>query len=128
MEAQSWLYILASQRNGTLYTGVAANLLRRIWEHLDGIIPGFTRRYGVKRFVWYEVHGEVRDAIAREKAIKRWRRAWKLALIEAENPQWLDLYETMNGGPVALNPQTCVIPDAAPKARRSGTQRPIQRT
>jgi putative endonuclease len=128
MEAQSWLYILASQRNGTLYTGVAANLLRRIWEHLDGIIPGFTRRYGVKRFVWYEVHGEVRDAIAREKAIKRWRRAWKLALIEAENPQWLDLYETMNGGPVALNPQTCVIPDAAPKARRSGTQGPIQRT
>ena len=128
MEAQSWLYILASQRNGTLYTGVTTNLLRRIWEHRDGIIPGFTRRYGVKRLVWYEVHGEVRDAIAREKAIKRWRRAWKLALIEAENPQWLDLYETMNGGPVALNPQTCVIPDAAPKARRSGTQRPIQRT
>jgi putative endonuclease len=94
MEARSWVYILASQRNGTLYTGVTTNLLRRVWEHREGILPGFTKTYGVKRLVWSETHGSVVEAIAREKAIKRWRRAWKLALIEADNPRWLDLYET----------------------------------
>lgn len=110
MDAPSWAYILASRRNGTLNTGVTTNLLRRVWEHREGLIPGFTRDHGVHRLVWFETHGDVREAIAREKAIKRWRRAWKLALIEADNPQWLDLYETMNGGPVWIPPQEIVAP------------------
>jgi putative endonuclease len=96
VDAQSWVYILASRRNGTLYTGVTTNLLRRVWEHREGFIPGFTKTYDVKRLVWFETYGSVVEAIAREKAIKRWRRAWKLALIEAENPQWLDLYESFS--------------------------------
>ena len=79
-------------KNGTLYVGVTTNLLRRAWEHREGLIEGFTTRYGVKRLVWYEVHGPVLEAIAREKAIKRWRRPWKIALIEAANPTWRDLY------------------------------------
>ena len=110
VEAESWVYILATRRNGTLYTGVTTDLIRRVWEHRDGVTPGFTSRYGVKRLVWHEVHGDVRVAIAREKAIKRWRRAWKLALIEADNPQWLDLHKTMNGGPVVLAPTNWIIP------------------
>jgi putative endonuclease len=90
------VYILASQRNGTLYTGVTSNLARRVFEHREEAIKGFTSRYGVKRLVWYEGFSTVYDAIAAEKRIKRWRRAWKLELIEKLNPQWLDLYETFN--------------------------------
>ena len=96
MERESYVYILASGRNGTLYVGVTTNLSRRIWEHREELAKGFTSKYGVKKLVWYEVHCEIGNAIGREKLIKRWRRAWKLALIEAENPQWLDLYETLN--------------------------------
>jgi len=92
-ELRSFVYIMASGRNGTLYTGVTTNLTRRVWEHREGIVPGFTERYGVKFLVWFEEHSEVTQAIAREKTIKRWRRAWKLALIERDNPQWRDLYE-----------------------------------
>jgi len=95
MEPSSFVYILASGRNGTLYTGVTTNLLRRAWEHREGVLEGFTRKYGVHRLVWYETHGPVLEAIAREKAIKRWRRAWKIALIEAGNPLWRDLYEDL---------------------------------
>jgi putative endonuclease len=75
---------------------VTTDLARRVWEHREGLLPGFTRDYGVKRLVWCETHDDVLGAIDREKIIKRWRRAWKLALIEADNPQWLDLYETLN--------------------------------
>jgi putative endonuclease len=96
MEARSWVYILASKRNGTLYTGVTTNLLRRVWEHRQGLIPGFTKTYNVKSLVWFETHGDVRQAITREKSIKRWRRIWKLALIVADNPQWRDLYEELS--------------------------------
>ncbi len=96
MERESFVYILASVRNGTLYTGVTANLTQRVWQHREALTKGFTSKYGVKKLVWYEVHGDIGEAITREKRIKRWRRAWKLALIEAENPQWLDLYETWN--------------------------------
>jgi putative endonuclease len=96
MEARSWVYILASERNGTLYTGVTTNLLRRVWEHRQGLIPGFTKTYNVKSLVWFETHGDVRQAITREKSIKRWRRIWKLALIVADNPQWRDLYEELS--------------------------------
>ena len=90
------VYILASQRNGTLYTGVTGNLPRRIYEHREFLIPGFTRKHGVHLLVWYEPHGEMTAAIKREHQIKRWRRAWKLALIEERNPDWRDLYLDFN--------------------------------
>jgi len=93
--ALSYVYIMASGRNGTLYTGVTTDLARRTYEHREGQLEGFTRKYAVKMLVWFEIHESVTSAIAREKAIKRWRRAWKLALIEADNPQWRDLYETL---------------------------------
>ena len=95
MAALSYVYIMASGRNGTLYTGVTTDLARRTYEHREGQLEGFTRKYAVKMLVWFEIHESVTSAIAREKAIKRWRRAWKLALIEADNPQWRDLYETL---------------------------------
>jgi len=91
-----FVYILASQRNGTLYVGVTNDLSRRVWEHREGAPSGFTRKYGVIRLVYYEGFQDIDYAIRREKTLKRWRRAWKLQLIEAENPQWLDLYETLN--------------------------------
>jgi putative endonuclease len=93
MEPCSFVYLMANRRNGTLYTGVTTNLLRRVWEHREGVIDGFTKTYDVKRLVWFEQHESIHDAIAREKSIKRWRRAWKMALIERDNPLWRDLYE-----------------------------------
>lgn len=95
MEKRGYVYILASRRNGTLYVGVTADLLRRIWEHREGILDGFTARYGCKILVWFEVHDRIDDAIRREKQIKEWRRAWKLRQIEATNPDWSDLYPTL---------------------------------
>ena len=96
MERVSYVYILAGARNGTLYVGVTNDLSRRVWEHREKLMPGFTRKHGVTKLVWYEVHDEIGAAIQREKLIKRWRRAWKLELIERMNPLWLDLYETLN--------------------------------
>ena len=90
-----YVYIMASKRNGTLYTGVTTGLEGRAWEHREGLIPGFTAKYGCKMLVWYEEYFDVRDAIGREKNIKHWRREWKLALIEEMNPNWDDLYETL---------------------------------
>jgi putative endonuclease len=87
------VYILASKRNGTLYTGITSNLIQRVWQHKNNIIEGFTKTYNVKTLVFYEVHNNVESAIAREKRIKKWRRAWKLRLIENMNPQWNDLFE-----------------------------------
>jgi putative endonuclease len=89
------VYILASKRNGTLYIGVTSDLPGRMYEHREGLIPGFTRRYGVKQLVWYESHGRIEDAIQREKNLKHWVRKWKLALLERTNPQWRDLYHEM---------------------------------
>jgi putative endonuclease len=86
------VYVLASQRNGTLYVGVTGDLARRVFEHREGLIEGFTSKYGVTRLVWSEAFSNVHDAIAAEKRIKRWRRAWKIEMIEKTNPQWLDLY------------------------------------
>jgi putative endonuclease len=96
MERLYYVYMLASRRNGTLYVGVTNDLGRRIFEHRTGAVPGFTATYDVKILVWYEVHPSIAEAIAREKRLKRWRRAWKIELIEAANPQWLDLYERLN--------------------------------
>jgi putative endonuclease len=85
--------ILASKRNGTLYTGVTSDLIQRIYQHKEKIYGGFTAKYDVNLLVYYEVHEDIYEAILREKRIKRWRRAWKLELIEKENPNWEDLYE-----------------------------------
>jgi putative endonuclease len=89
---QPAVYIVASKRNGTLYTGVTSNLLRRAWEHREGITRGFTARYGCKCLVWYQSYDDMRSAIAREKQIKSGSRKAKLALIENLNPEWRDLY------------------------------------
>ena len=91
MMKQPAVYIMASRRNGTLYTGVTSDLARRVYEHREGRVGGFTETYGCKLLVWYELHGEMTDAIAREKRIKGGSRRKKLALIEADNPQWRDL-------------------------------------
>jgi len=87
------VYLLARKRNGTLYVGVTSNLTQRIWQHKSDLVEGFTQRYGVHMLVWYETHSMMESAIAREKAIKGWKRAWKMALIETSNPEWRDLYE-----------------------------------
>ncbi len=93
------VYFLASQRNGTLYLGVTSDLVRRVRQHKEGAHPGFTTRYGVSQLVWFEHHSGIAEAIVREKQLKKWRRAWKLELIEASNPGWLDLYErVVHGG------------------------------
>jgi putative endonuclease len=89
--ADYFVYMLASKRNGTLYVGVTNDLGRRIGEHKEKSVPGFTRRHGVDILVWFEVHGDIADAITREKQIKGWNRAWKIRLIEKENSGWNDL-------------------------------------
>ena len=85
-------YILASEKNGTLYIGITSNLIKRIQEHKTEIIKGFTQKYNVKKLVYYEKTEDVNSAIAREKALKKWKRDWKIQLIEKENPNWEDLY------------------------------------
>ena len=91
-----YVYIMASRRDGTLYVGVTANLARRAFEHREGLIDGFTKQHGLKRPVYYEFHDDIRTAIQREKTVKHWLRLWKLALIQDMNPDWTDLYETLN--------------------------------
>lgn len=97
MDQTYHVYILASGRNGTLYKGVTGDLAERCGQHRSGQGSNFTRRYGVHRLVHAEPFADVNEAIAREKAVKKWRRAWKLELIEQGNPQWLDLYDRLNG-------------------------------
>lgn len=91
------VYLLASKRNGTLYVGVTSDLVRRLWEHKTGNFPGFTKDYGVKFLMHFEVFETMDQAIAREKAIKKWHRDWKIQLIEKENPGWRDLAEDLLG-------------------------------
>jgi len=88
-----YVYLLASKRNGILYLGVTRDLVRRVYQHKTKATPGFTSRYGVQRLVWFETYDDPTTAIAREKDVKKWRRAWKLRLIEEANPTWRDLYE-----------------------------------
>ena len=97
MDPIGFVYILASYRNGTLYTGVISDLTRRIAQHRDGSFGGFTEQYAVKTLVWHETLADIETAIRREKPIKRWRRAWKIALIEELNPDWRDLWPTLFG-------------------------------
>ena len=97
MTKQPIVYIMASGRNGTLYTGVTSNPVKRIWEHKHDVIPGFTQRYGAHTLVWFEVHPTMVSAIKRKKNIKGWRREWKLNLIEAVNQNWDDLFTSLTG-------------------------------
>jgi putative endonuclease len=92
---QPAVYILASKRNGTLYIGVTSDLAKRIWEHKNNLVEGFTNCYSVHHLVWYELHERRESAIEREKRLKEWKRIWKLELIENSNPNWLDLYDTI---------------------------------
>ena len=92
---QYYVYIMASKRNGTLYIGVTNNLIRRVYEHKNNLIKGFTSKYGVHRLVYFESTSEVESAILREKQLKKWKREWKLELIEKMNPEWKDLYEEL---------------------------------
>ena len=94
---QYYVYIMASQRNGTLYTGVTSDLVKRVWQHKSGTIQSFTSKYKVNQLVYYEIHSDIREAIKREKNIQAWKRDWKLRLIEAKNPNWNDLYDTITG-------------------------------
>jgi putative endonuclease len=89
------VYILASSRNGTLYTGVTSNLIQRVHQHREHLAAGFTDTYEVTRLVWFEMHETMESAIQREKRIKAWRRLWKLELIEASNPRWDDLWQSI---------------------------------
>ena len=93
---EGWLYIVANIRNGTIYLGVTSDLPQRIWQHREGLIDGFSRKYGCKRLVWFEHYPNLHDARAREAQMKKWKRAWKLELIEKDNPDWRDLWFDLN--------------------------------
>jgi len=90
-----YVYIMANRKNGTIYTGVTSDLIGRIYQHREGLIPGFTKRYGCKLLVWFEVHDDLQDARLRELQIKAWKRTWKIKLIEENNLEWDDLYPTL---------------------------------
>jgi len=92
---QPAVYIMASQRNGTLYIGVTSDLVQRIWQHKHNVVEGFTKKYGVHLLVYFELHDDMEAAIIREKRLKKWNRDWKLRLIEEKNPNWDDLYDSI---------------------------------
>ena len=92
MEKQSYVYMLASRRYGTLYVGVTSNLIKRVWQHREGLADRFTKKYGIKTLVWFEMHYDILEAITREKQIKKWNRKWKIELIQKANPLWIDQY------------------------------------
>jgi putative endonuclease len=96
LSKQPVVYIMASKKNGTLYTGVTSNIVKRVWEHKNGVVAGFTQRYGVHTLVWFEHHPTMESAIKREKCIKAWKRQWKLNLIVKNNENWHDLYESIS--------------------------------
>jgi len=95
MTRQPAVYVLTNKRNGALYTGVTSDLVRRIWEHRHHLVEGFTSQYNVHKLIYFELHDDITQAIIREKQIKKWRRAWKLRMIEAMNPDWKDLYDSI---------------------------------
>ncbi len=118
------VYILASRRNGTLYVGVTSDIARRVWQHKNDQIDGFTKKYGGKLLVYVEMHATMPDAILREKQIKEWRRAWKLALVERANPQWRDLYPDIAG---AAQPPPANSGDALDPGFRRGDEDALDR-
>lgn len=91
-----YVYLLASQPHGTLYIGKTNDLLRRVWEHKNKVVPGFTEKYGVDRLVWFEAHETLEAVFRRERQLKGWKRAWKIQLIEKDNPHWIDLYPSLS--------------------------------
>jgi len=93
MDRQYYVYIVTNKAYGTLYVGITNDLIRRTWEHRNGVVEGFTREHELHRLVWFEVHQDVEEAIRREKLIKKWHRDWKVNLIQARNPEWDDLYK-----------------------------------
>jgi putative endonuclease len=95
MEKGGFVYIMASGRNGTLYIGVTSDLIARVWQHREGVVEGFTKKYGCKLLVWFERHDDIEAAIRREKQMKEWKRLWKLRVIEEMNPDWNDLFESL---------------------------------
>ena len=95
MQKESYVYILASRRNGTLYIGVTSDLIKRVWEHKNKMVGGFTAKYSVDQLVYYEQYRDIMEAIKREKILKKWLRKWKLDLIEKSNPNWVDLYNDL---------------------------------
>ncbi|MFW5427527.1 MAG: GIY-YIG nuclease family protein [Methylophagaceae bacterium] len=92
---QPCVYILSNKKNGVLYIGVTSNLIKRVWEHKNNVVKGFSQKYHLHNLVWFEVHDNMDSAISREKKLKRWLRDWKIILIEKENPEWLDLYTSI---------------------------------
>jgi len=96
MEKQFYVYILASKRNGTLYVGVTSDIVKRVWQHKEKLVEGFTKQYSVDKLVYYEIHENAESAITREKRLKKWKRAWKIELIEEKNPTWEDLYSVVS--------------------------------
>ena len=99
MDKNYYVYILASKRNGTLYTGITSNLVKRVWEHKEKVIEGFTKKYNVDKLVYIEQFRDPENAIKREKRLKKYSRKWKLHLIEEDNPDWDDLYDGLSGYP-----------------------------
>ncbi len=95
MDTAFWVYIMASRRNGTIYLGVTSNLPKRAWEHRNGVVAGFTKKYGCHLLVWYEVYDDLDAARQRELQMKEWKRAWKVKAIEGMNPNWDDLFDTL---------------------------------
>ena len=93
----AYVYMMASKKNGTLYVGVTSDLVKRVYEHKQGIVDGFTKKYDIHQLVWYEYHAAISEAILRERQIKKWKRAWKIELIEKNNPLWRDLYDDIIG-------------------------------
>ncbi len=103
MNKQPCVYLLASDRNGTLYIGVTSNLVARNWQHREHVVEGFTSRYGVTRLVWYELHDTMDSAIQREKRIKKWNREWKVRLVDEMNPSWRDLWPDITDQKLTAN-------------------------
>lgn len=95
MTRPGFVYIMTNRRNGTIYIGCTSDLARRVWQHRNGVIEGFTKTYGLTRLVWFEAYDDIQDARQRELHMKEWKRAWKIARIAAMNPEWDDLYETL---------------------------------
>ncbi len=92
MEKQSYVYILADGRYGTLYIGVTSNLLQRVWQHREKLVEGFTKQHNIHQLVWFETHSDILAAITREKQLKKWNRSWKVKFVSEHNPTWRDLY------------------------------------
>jgi putative endonuclease len=114
-----FVYIMASRRNGTLYIGVTSDLVRQAYEHREGLVGGFTKRYGVRLLVYYEIHEEVGAAIEREKNLKKWNRAWKVRAIEERNPDWIELYPSIASQIVPEAPPS----NASARGATGGTRR-----